>query len=293
MKSRKYVYSTLIVAILLLISCGGNNKKEGQKNIRSIPTLTKMWETDTLLKNVESAIYDEATNAIYVSCMGGFEDILDGDGYIAKLNLQGEIENLHWIDGLNCPKGLAIYKNNLLVIDIGELVTIDLLTGKILTKEKVTGGGHFNDIDVDSNGDVYLSELQKSEIFKLQNGKSEMYYTTAKIESVNGVHVDEESLLFTGAKGNIYSLSKDLNPKIIADSCFKPDGIETYHNGYFCSSWEGKIYYFGQDGVTHKLIDTWEKDSIFGGDLDVVEEKKILISPTLFSNKVIGYKIED
>lgn len=255
------------------------------------PTLTKIWETDTLLINNESVIYDEKTDAIYVSCMGGYDDVEDGDGFIAKLNLDGEIENLHWVEGLNCPKGLAIHKDKLLVIDINQLVTIDLLTAKIISKETVTNGEHFNDLDIAENGDAYLSENYK-QIIRHRNGKSELYYSSAKTQGINGVHVAGDNIIFTGNKGEIYALSKELKPTMLADSCFYPDGIESYRDGYFCSSWQGKIYYFKKGGNTSKLIDTWEKDSISAGDLDVVEKKKLLISPTLFNNKVIAYKIE-
>jgi hypothetical protein len=49
--------------------------------------------------------------------------------------------------------------------------------------------------------------------------------------------------------------------------------------------------YFNSGGNTHKLIDTWA-DEIYSADIDVIEEKDILLSPTLFNNKVIAYKIK-
>lgn len=278
------IWKLFLVFAIALYSC---NKKE-----ESIPTLTKIWETDTVLTNNESVVYDEKTDRIYVSCMGGSDDIEDGDGFIAKLNLDGEIEKLHWVDGLNCPKGLAIHNGKLLVIDITELVTIDLETGKVISKEKLTNGAHFNDLDVAENGDAYLSE-NFTKIIRHRNGKSEVYYSPSKITGINGVHVDGENIVFTSNKGGIYSLSKELKPTMLADSCFNADGIETYRDGYFCSSWQGKIYYFKKGRNTSKLIDTWEKDSIFAGDLDIIENKNLLISPTLFNNKVIAYKIEN
>lgn len=276
-------WKLFLVLVMVLYSC---NKKG-----KSSPTLTKIWETDAVLTNNESVIYDARTDAIYVSCMGGSDDVEDGDGFIAKLSLDGEIEKLHWFEGLNCPKGLAIHNNKLLVIDINQLVAIDLLTAKIVSKETVTNGAHFNDLDVAENGDAYLSE-NFTKIIRHRNGKSEVYYSPSKITGINGVHVDGENIVFTSNTGGIYSLSKELKPTMLADSCFNADGIETYRDGYFCSSWQGKIYYFKKGGNTSKLIDTWEKDSIFAGDLDVIEKKKLLISPTLFNNKVIAYKIE-
>lgn len=258
----------------------------------AIPSLTKIWETDTTLTANESVIYDRATNAIYVSCMGNSDDVVDGDGFIARLSIDGKIENLRWVTGLNCPKGLAIYNNHLLVIDINQLVTIDLSTAKVLSRETVTQGNFFNDIDAAQNGDVFLSESHTGGIIRHRDGKSDLYYLSAETAGLNGVHVLGDKLLFTGSKGNIYALSKDLKTEIVSDSCFNADGLEHYRNGYFCSSWRGKIYYFNREGNTNKLIDVWA-DKNYYGDIDVVENKKLLICPTLFNNKVVAYRIND
>jgi hypothetical protein len=256
------------------------------------PTLEKIWETDTLLTANESVVYDKHSNAIYVSCMGKPADVVDGDGFIAKIDLKGNIENLHWVKGLNCPKGLAIKNNKLFVIDLDELVSIDLPTGKILSKTSITGWKFFNDIDIAKNGDIFLSECYSGEIIRHKSGVSEKYYSSAETSGLNGVHVVRDHLLFNTNDGNVYALSKELQLKIVADSCFRADGLEQYKSGFFCSSWQGKIYYFEEGKPTHTLIDTWGSKQ-YAGDIDVVENKKMLICPTLMNNKVVGYKIKD
>jgi hypothetical protein len=256
------------------------------------PSLTKIWETDTLLIANESAIYDPGTDAVYISCMGNSDDTVDGDGFIAKLRLNGKIEKLHWITGLNCPKGLAMLNNKLLTIDINELVTIDPASAKILSKQTVTSGRYFNDIDVAPNGDVFLSESRTHDIVRYRNEKSEKYYSSEETAGLNGVHVQGTRLLFTGRKGNIYALSADLRTEIFADSCFNADGLEAYGSGFFCSSWQGKMYYFTPGGNTHKLFDVWPNKN-YCGDIEVIESKNILLVPTLFNNKVIAYRIND
>jgi hypothetical protein len=283
---------SFLIALLIGQSCTIKTTYLTKNGSQKVLKLEKMWETDTIFTANESVIYDKVSDAIYVSCMGNSDDTIDADGFIAKINFKGEVENLHWITGLNCPKGLAIYGNKLFVIDINELVTIDILTEKILSKVIITGGQHFNDIDVASNGDIFLTENYKSEIVRYRNGKSEKYYASVESKGINGIHVVGDNLLFNTSKGNVYSLSKDLKTNIVADSCFNADGLERYRNGYFCSSWQGKIYYFEEGRNTIKLIDTWA-DKQYAGDIDVIERRKMLIRPTLMSNKVIGYKIVD
>ena len=73
----------------------------------------KIWEIDGF-KNPESVIYDKTTNALYVSNVNGSAIEKDGDGFISKVSLEGEILELRWLTGLNAPKGLAIYNTEFL-----------------------------------------------------------------------------------------------------------------------------------------------------------------------------------
>ena len=288
----KQCFAILVFASALNSCSVDSNDSLDNSSLNQAPSsLEKIWESDTLLKGNESVIYDELTDAIYVSCMGEMpDDALDGDGFIAKLNMDGSIDELQWVSGLNCPKGMAVYKNKLFVTDIGKLITIDLLKGEIINSETIKGGEFLNDLDVDSDGSLFLTETRKNHILKHTNGKTELYYSTAEIGGLNGVHIHDERILFTGSKGTNF-LSNDLIVTPASTSIEGPDGIETYKNGYFGSSWKGKIYYFTENGDTKKMVDTWEQE-LYCADIDVIEDKNLLISPTLFNNKVIGYRIK-
>lgn len=283
----------MLTLLLVAISCKEKVIKTPPKKQAINYKLVKLWETDSILTANESAVYDKVTDAIYVSCMGNSDDIVDGDGFIAKVNLDGTIEKLHWIENLDCPKGLGIYDNKLLIIDINQLITVDLATSKVLSKETITSGNFFNDLDVAPDGTIYLTESHTNDIVKVKDGKSEIYYNISELGSVNGVHVINDKLGFTTSKGDIYAMANDLMPVMIADSCFNPDGLEKYKEGFFCSSWQGKIYYFDKDGDTKKLVDTWIPNEEHIGDIDVVEDKNLLLSPTLFHNRLVAYKIEN
>jgi hypothetical protein len=274
------------IALCVLITCNKNIMNKEQSG--HTPSLEKIWESDTTLIANESAVYHAGTNALYVSCMGKHDDVKDGDGFIAKLSLDGKIEKLKWIPNLNCPKGMAIKDNTIYVTDIDEVVSIDVYTGSV-QKEKL--GAHFNDIDVAPNGDLYLSEGQAAQVVKVHNHKAEVYYAGAETRSLNGVHVYDQGIMFTGNMGNIYGISEEKKISILADSCFQADGIEKYGKGYFCSSWKGRVYYFSPGGNTTKLIDT-ENIKLQAGDIEVVEKKNLLVCPTLFNNKVIGYRVK-
>ena len=76
--------------------------------------LVKVWETDTTLRT-PNRYFTTGKTTLYVSNMGGNTDPADGDGFIAKVSLDGKIENLKWTTGLNAPKGMGLYKNKLYV----------------------------------------------------------------------------------------------------------------------------------------------------------------------------------
>ena len=91
------------------------------------------------LDGPESAVLDAAQGVIYVSNVNGDASAADGNGYIAKLSLKGEILDKEWVTGLNAPKGLALHDGKLYVSDIDELAVIDTASGKITAKHKAPG----------------------------------------------------------------------------------------------------------------------------------------------------------
>jgi sugar lactone lactonase YvrE len=115
-------------------------------------TLTLKWKTDTTLPVTESVALDPKNNVLYVSCIDGKPDEKDGKGYIAKVSPDGKVVAAQWVGGLDAPKGLGVFKDNLYVADISRIVTINIPTGKVTGKVEVPGAKFLNDITVDSNG---------------------------------------------------------------------------------------------------------------------------------------------
>ena len=72
------------------------------------------WQA-TGLDGPESAVLDAAAGVLYVSNVNGEANAADGNGYIAKLSLQGEVQEKEWVTGLNAPKGLALHDGKLYV----------------------------------------------------------------------------------------------------------------------------------------------------------------------------------
>ena len=131
------------------------------------PQLSMLWETKAEFKLPESVIYDKENDFLYVSNMQGDPFTKDKNGFISKVDLDGNVIKLKWIEGLNAPKGLTISKGKLYVADVNELVEIDIKTGKITKKLEAAGATFLNDVTVDTNGNIYVSDMLNDTIYKL------------------------------------------------------------------------------------------------------------------------------
>jgi len=118
-KSRKLIL-TILSVLLITFTLDGFGQ-----------VLTKVWETDSLLDLPESAIFDAKNNLIYVSNIGGKFSRHDGNGFISKLDLNGNIVDLKWATGFDSPQGLGLFNNKLYVADMNRVLVVDIQTGKI------------------------------------------------------------------------------------------------------------------------------------------------------------------
>ena len=135
-----------------------------------IPSVQKLWATDTILKVPESVLVDDKENCLWVSNIDGASNGKDGKGSISKLSKTGAPINLDWVIGLNAPKGMAKYKQELYVADLTELVIIDIKKGIIKNKIKVEGSVFLNDVTVNKYGAVFVSDSRTGKVHRIENG---------------------------------------------------------------------------------------------------------------------------
>ena len=80
----------------------------------------QVWQAEGL-DGPESAVLDPDQGVYYVSNVNGDPGVADGNGYIAKLSLNGEVLEQQWATGLNAPLGIALHDGKLYVADIDEV----------------------------------------------------------------------------------------------------------------------------------------------------------------------------
>jgi len=268
----------LSFALLLSISVQAQHKLE------------KLWETDSIINMPESVLPDTKAGILYVSIMGNSADEKDGIGGVGKLDMNGNVIDLEWINGLNSPKGLAKYGNTLYAADITDVVVIDIPTSKVTRKIPIAGSIFLNDITVSDKGVVYVSDSRTKKIHQIVNNKDIVYLEN--IEGVNGLKAIGKDLFIAGGDKQLLKANEKKELTTIADMPCGGDGIEPIGNGDFVySCWAGYIYYVYADGKSELLLDsTAEKKNT--ADIGYDPIKKIVYVPTFFKNSVAAYQLK-
>lgn len=252
--------------------------------------LTKLWETDTLLRTPESVLFDAKGKRLFVSNIDGAPAEKDGKGFISILGLDGKPIALEWIKGLNAPKGMGMYKNKLYVADLTELVVIDIPQGKILEKIPVESAVFLNDIVIDNKGTVFISDTRSFNLFQYDQERVSVCLRNLKRPNgllMNGkdlLVLDNGSLLALNGNGQLVQLMEGMDPST--------DGIERVQTDeYLVSAWEGVIYYVSAYKTKEVLLDS-RKEKKNTADIGYDAKNRILYVPTFYGNKLVAYKLD-
>lgn len=253
------------------------------------PTLSKLWQTDHL-EVPESVLIAKESNNLYISLIGpGDHTTVDGNGSIAKLDLNGKIIDRQWITGLNSPKGLGEYKDRLYVADLKELIIIDIPTKKILKKIAVPEAGMFNDVTVDHQGNVYVSDSKGGKIYLYANGKLSPFLD--QLVNPNGLLTADNGLYFLDS-GSLFFLDKNKEVNKLADGMEKStDGLQKDGDNFLVSAWIGVLYYIDENKKVTPLIDS-RSEKTNTADFAFDSQSRILYLPTFFKNHISAYRVQ-
>jgi sugar lactone lactonase YvrE len=260
--------------------------------------VTKEWETESVFLAPESIVFDSIRNCLYVSNFNderGFlkkADTLRNE-CISKLDMDGNVQEFRWIDFLHNPTGITIFNDKLYIVVREGLIIVDIETQEIEKRIPVIGASFLNDIAVDKDGTIYISDTFKPCIHRIKNEKCEVWYSDSLMNSSNGLIIDNNNLL-VGNRGaeNLLSISlTDKTTKIISNEISDNiDGIKKCNNGYLLS-WKSALYIFEQGNK--KLLYELDDKNDFLADFEFIKERKLIIIPQLMSNKVIALKLDD
>ena len=270
----------------------GNTKAISQSPQSSTPELTLLWESDTLLTTVESVIYDPDSRYIYTSNIIGHFLAQDGEGTLSKLNLDGDIIDVDWIEGLNAPTGLTIRDGALYTTDINRVIEVDIAEGQISRIHSIEQAEALNDVTVTTSGTVYTTDTGGNAIYQIKENQVTTFLHN--IDTPNGLLHYDDHLLVTqwtpGTLGQISIASAAVTP--IASGIPQTDGVEILGDiGYLVASWGGKVYYVPHGGDAVLLLDT-SAEGIQAADVTFVPEQDLVLVATFDHNSVMAYQIK-
>ncbi|CAA7616738.1 conserved exported hypothetical protein [Magnetospirillum sp. LM-5] len=260
----------------------------------------KLWEA-TGFQLPESVLFDAAKNVLYVSNINADPVAKDGNGYISKLSVEGKLVTEKWVTGLDAPKGMALAKGRLYVSDIDRLVVIDVQTGKITKTYGAPGAKFLNDIAVDADGAVYVSDMMDSAVWRLKGTKFEKWLADPQLENPNGLRIDNGRLVVaawgpmtgdgfaTSKPGPLKAVSladrmvRDISPPIGNLDGLEPDG----KGGWLVSDWmKGGVFSLDRKGTPTKILTLTQGSA----DIGYVPDLKLLLVPMMLDGKVVAYR---
>jgi sugar lactone lactonase YvrE len=261
--------------------------------------VTKVWESEPVLKVPESVLLDNQNNQLFVANINGKPTHKDGNGFISILELNGKVKTLEFSKGFDAPKGMAIYDNKLYVSDIDTLRVVDLSSGQIIKNYHIKEAKFLNDVVATNDGTIYVSDFSPANkaIYKLQNGTITKWMSSGNLlgERPNGVWIKDDKLIIGTKEGTIFTV----DPKNKKISTFKDnigvngiDGILTFDdNRYITSDWAGRVF-ISDKTKSEKIIDG-SADKINAADIWYDIKSKKLYIPTFFDNRILCYDIKE
>jgi DNA-binding beta-propeller fold protein YncE len=262
-----------------------------------------LWEVKGLAQP-ESVVEDPATGVIYVSNINGAVMQKDGNGFISRLTANGKMLERQWVKGLNAPTGLALHDRTLYAADVDQLIEINAASGGIVKRYDAKGAIFLNDVAVDDDGTVYVSDTPTNTIWRLKDGSFEPWLANDALNGPNGLLVQGDKLIVAslgkipsqGQKqefGGLLAVSLD-DQKVSkigkGDLIGNLDGLEALQPaGYLVTDWaQGALYRVDAKGKVDRLIDLNQGSA----DLTYLPDKKTVLIPMMLDNSLVAYSLD-
>ena len=258
--------------------------------------VTKVWESDTIFKGPESVAYDKTKNCLYISNFDRSpkDGMSYNDDYITKIDLDGNVLEKKFVENLTSPTGVCVKMDKLYIVERFGVVVFNLKENKIETRYRINDTKFLNDVAVDDDGAIYVSDSGNDVIYRIKNGKVEKWLTGSEIDNTNEVLVDGDKLIL-GVNSDSTLKSANLESKEIKSiatlSKGTIDGIQKCGKEYLVSHFEGELFLIDPNGKIMELLNT-TASNINCADFEYVEKLNLLVIPALRNNKVFIYKYQ-
>ena len=246
----------------------------------------------------ESVLPHPTQDLLYVSNINGKPTELNGKGYISLLSDDGSVIRHAWVMGMNAPKGMAIHNNTLYVADMQELHIIDAEKGELVRTIKSDSSVMLNDVAVDANGTVYVSDMLGGGIYRYANDQLTQWISKEALPHPNGLFVEKGNLIVAtwgeglqddfstqvlGGLSAINLQTSAITPYKKAQTLGNLDGIAIVNNAIIVNDWiNGNVFEY-----KNKEVKTLFNAGKYASDIS--SKGNTLYVPMMFSKKIDAY----
>jgi hypothetical protein len=170
--------------------------------------IEEIWRTADIFRTPETVLFDPQKDVLYVTNFDVYNRSRgQGNQSISRVSLDGNVLDVEWAKGLYNPTGMALHRGRLFVVERTSVVEIDTGSGKVIKRATLPASRFLNDIAIDHEGIVYVSDTTRGVIYRSSGEEYEEWLKDDELEGPNGLHIaDGEMLVGDGGDGRLKSV---------------------------------------------------------------------------------------
>jgi outer membrane protein assembly factor BamB len=264
---------------------------------QEVPSSEQIWRSDHF-QHPEAVYIPAGSEWAYIGnqVATSEDEPITHEAYISRLNiLTGEFES-HWASHLDGPLGMTSFGNTLYAVDNGTHITaLDLTTGEVIqTWTSPADDVFFNDLAVDDDGRLYVTDSRSGALLRLENDRFETLFDGDAFASANGVEFVDGSLyvVCSGGVGNLIRIDPaTLQWEILISGAGSLDGVVTDgRGGLVLSDIPGRLLHWSEvTGLT--VLDGFESEDIMLNSIGGTADGTYIFAPHWRQSQVSAFRM--
>lgn len=252
--------------------------------------LEQVWRVGGLVNPESLALSNDGT-FLYVTNVNGEGQAQDGNGFISRVSLEGEVLQRDFATGLDAPKGIMAGGDALYVADIDDLVVLDAATGAIRRRVPAPGAQFLNDLAFAPDGQVLMADSQTQRIYGVRSDTAEIWLEHELLQSINGLLPEPERLVVTTMAGRLLAIDYESRAvTVLAEGLGNADGVAAIGEGrYLVSEWPGLMHVVNTADGSHETIMDTQSEERFLNDFLLIGD--IVYQPHWEPSELTAYRL--